>query len=238
MNVPHYPVIYVDLRADGSAHLNLAGRHIDYPPAPLADTRTAITRYATDIAVTLGRPVRMNSTGRDGTFTVAVHPTGTVTDLTTSTPPTQRPAPPAPTPAPPTAHPADVDAIQLVSTRRAAPIVTLTLDTGGSVTIAHSALIGRHPLPSPDNPTEQLIQVRDATRTLSKTHFRIHHTQDRFTITDQGSANGTTLHRADAPPRHLRPHQAYDLRDNDVIAAGEVTFHVTVTHRPETEIRS
>jgi predicted component of type VI protein secretion system len=83
-NVPSYPVIYVDVHTDGSAHLNIAGRHIDYPQAPLSETRAAITRYAVTIATLLGRPVRMTTSDPDATFNIAVHPNGTVTELTPS----------------------------------------------------------------------------------------------------------------------------------------------------------
>jgi hypothetical protein len=79
--IPSYPVIYVDVRADGSAHVNVAGRHIDYPAGPLADTRAAVTRYAVEMALTLGRPVRINTTDPAGTFRMAAHPDGTLTDL-------------------------------------------------------------------------------------------------------------------------------------------------------------
>ena len=81
-SIPNYPVINVDVRADGSAHVNVAGRHLDFPAGPVATTRVAVIRYAVDVAIALGRPVRMTSTGRDGTWKLAVHPNGSVSDLT------------------------------------------------------------------------------------------------------------------------------------------------------------
>jgi hypothetical protein len=93
--IPSYPVIYVDVRADGSAHLNVAGRHIYYPAGPLADTRAAVTRYAVDMALTLGRPVRINTTDPAGTFRMAAHPNGTLTDLAPAEASTPTPARPS-----------------------------------------------------------------------------------------------------------------------------------------------
>lgn len=83
--IPSYPVIIVDVHADGSAHVNVAGRHIDYPSAPIPDTRAAVTRYAVELAQTMARPVRMNTTDPQGTWNLAVHPDGTVTDLAPAT---------------------------------------------------------------------------------------------------------------------------------------------------------
>lgn len=79
--VPAYPVVYVDVAADGSAHVNVAGRHDHFDPADRATTRQAVTGYAAAIAAELRRPVRMKITDPDGQWLVAVHPTGTVTEL-------------------------------------------------------------------------------------------------------------------------------------------------------------
>lgn len=79
--VPAYPVVYVDVAADGSAHVNVAGRHDHFDPADPTTTRQAVTGYAAAIAAELRRPVRMKITDPDGQWLVAVHPTGTVTEL-------------------------------------------------------------------------------------------------------------------------------------------------------------
>lgn len=67
--VPAYPVVYVD------------GRHDHFDPADPATTRQAVTGYAAAIAAELRRPVRMKITDPHGQWLVAVHPTGTVTEL-------------------------------------------------------------------------------------------------------------------------------------------------------------
>lgn len=79
--VPAYPVVYVDVAPDGSAHVNVAGRHEHFDAAPSDVTRRAVTAYATAVAAELHRPLRMQITDPDGKWLVAVHPNGTVTDL-------------------------------------------------------------------------------------------------------------------------------------------------------------
>ncbi|HOV99840.1 MAG TPA: FHA domain-containing protein [Rhodoglobus sp.] len=79
--VPAYPVVYVDVAPDGSAHVNVAGRHEHLDSAPSDVTRRAVTEYATAVAAELHRPLRMQITDPDGKWLVAVHPNGTVTDL-------------------------------------------------------------------------------------------------------------------------------------------------------------
>ena len=79
--IPAYPVVYVDVAVDGSAHVNVAGRHEHFDPAPSDVTRRAVTAYAAAVAAELRRPVRTRITDPDGQWLVAVHPTGTVTDL-------------------------------------------------------------------------------------------------------------------------------------------------------------
>jgi len=79
--VPSYPVIYVNVSADGSGHLNVAGQHHDYPVGSPEYTRRAVTAFATDLAGELRRAVRMQITDSQGQWLVAVHPNGTVTDL-------------------------------------------------------------------------------------------------------------------------------------------------------------
>lgn len=79
--IPAYPIVYVDVASDGSAHVNVAGRHEHFDPAPGDVTRRAVTAYAAAVAAELHRPVRTRITDPDGQWLVAVHPTGTVTDL-------------------------------------------------------------------------------------------------------------------------------------------------------------
>lgn len=79
-DVPSYPVVDVDLRADGSAHVNIAGDHTDLPPGDLPATRAAVIAIAQQVAAALGRPVRMRAADPQGIWHNAVHPDGTVTE--------------------------------------------------------------------------------------------------------------------------------------------------------------
>lgn len=90
--VPPYPVVYVDVARDGSAHVNVAGRHENFDPGPSEATRSAVTAYAAGVAAELRRPVRMRITDPDGQWLVAVHPNGTVTELADAAPAARRPA--------------------------------------------------------------------------------------------------------------------------------------------------
>ena len=114
--IPSYPVIHVDVRADGSAHVNVAGRHIDYPAGPIVDTRAAVIRYAVEMARTLGRPVRMTTTDPAGTFELAAHTDGTVSDLTTEAKSKRRRRTPL------EQNPATVTAIEPGTPRQATPL--------------------------------------------------------------------------------------------------------------------
>jgi len=80
-HVPVFPLIHVALNDDGSAHLNVTGRHVDFPAAPAEETRAAVILYAAKVAAGLHRPVRMTTSGPDGTWLIAVAPDQTVIDL-------------------------------------------------------------------------------------------------------------------------------------------------------------
>jgi hypothetical protein len=256
-NVPSYPVIYVDVHADGSAHLNIAGRHIDYPPAPVGETRTLITQYAVTVAVSLGRPVRMTTSDPDGTFKIAVHPDGTVSELTTAAgkprrltrspthPPQQAPSPehdPASL-VPPSAAQGEASLLgeleptRMVS-RQAAIIAVLTFDTGATYSIHRSALVGRRPSAPHDEPVDQLLRVNDLTVTLSKNHFRIDQKNGKFWIADLGSANGTIVQHPASAPVILSPGKRQELRHRDVLLVGDVTITVALEQARPAEVYS
>lgn len=131
--VPPYPVIYVNVAADGSGHLNVAGQHHDYPVGSPECTRRGVTAFATELAGELRRPVRLRITDPQGQWLVAVHPNGSVTDLeaaakkprrarkqSVAVPPSPRPTPTAPQSA--ATFPAPVPPAYRVPTRPSAPV--------------------------------------------------------------------------------------------------------------------
>ncbi|HAM12875.1 MAG: hypothetical protein CL820_07055 [Croceicoccus sp.] len=144
--IPAYPVVYVDVAVDGSAHVNVAGRHEHFDPAPSDVTRRAVTAYAAAVAAELRRPVRTRITDPDGQWLVAVHPTGTVTDLaeapqkaarprrqTVTVPAAQAPQCPAPNPECPPPGTASAPTLYRPPARVAAPIAPLPAPEVGTV---------------------------------------------------------------------------------------------------------
>lgn len=256
--IPSYPVIHVDVGADGSAHVNVAGRHIDYPAAALPDTRAAVTRYAVGMALELGRPVRIHTTDPAGVFRMAAHPDGTVTDLASADGKPERRRRPQPGPAPTAAptvviprptRPAPAAAAAARMPHAAAEVApaapqhalataVLTFSSGDTVAVTGSALIGRRPTPLEDEPVDDLVTIDDTTRTMSKTHFRVEWHKDRLWISDRGAANGVILRRDGETAATLTAWQPCELQHGDVLLIGDVTVTVTTDDPTQTETRS
>jgi len=211
--IPNYPVIMVDVRADGSAHLNVAGRHVDYPAGDVTETRTAVIAYAADLARSMNRPVRMTTSGPDSIWKLAVHPNGTVTDLTAeNAKPTRRPRTP----------------LEQRPSAAAVPIATLTSSTGEVARIRAATLLGRQPTAQGGKNTDELLTVDDGTRTISKTHARVEWRDGALWITDHQSANGTIVDRPGQNPVNLTAGQPYQLIAGDVLRLGDMTFTVNM----------
>lgn len=79
--IPNYPVVHVTVRPDGSAHVNAAGDHQDYPAGAVDETRERVLAYAIAVATRLGRGVRMTTVDPDGEWKLGVYPDGEVLDL-------------------------------------------------------------------------------------------------------------------------------------------------------------
>lgn len=79
--IPSYPVVHVTMQSDGSAHVNVAGKHVDYPAAEVDVTRAQVIAYAIDVAARMGRGVRMTTVDSDGEWKLGVYPDGEVVDL-------------------------------------------------------------------------------------------------------------------------------------------------------------
>ena len=255
--IPNYPVIMVDVRADGSAHVNVAGRHVDYPAGDVTETRTAVIAYAAGLARSMNRPVRMTTSGPDGTWKLAVHPNSTVTDLLPDNAKAKRrrrtmhaqPSADAPGTtatierATGAAVPVSVPVVErsdFVETTplvqrppvAALPTATLTFSTGAVARIRAATLLGRRPSAETDESTDELLAellaVDDDSRTISKTHARLEWQDGRLWITDRRSANGTIVDRPGQNPVELAAGQPYRLIAGDVVRLGEVTFTVSM----------
>lgn len=89
--IPHFPVVHGNIYPDGSAHINFAGHDVPLTPANLNEARAQITSYAVAVARdVLHRPVRLTTVDPDGTWTLAAHPDGRVTDLAPAARPAKR----------------------------------------------------------------------------------------------------------------------------------------------------
>lgn len=53
--IPNYPVVHVTVHPDGSAHVNAAGDHQNYPAGDVDATRERVLVYAIAVATRLGR---------------------------------------------------------------------------------------------------------------------------------------------------------------------------------------
>jgi hypothetical protein len=93
-DIPAFPNVIITMQADGSAHMNVAGTHVDYPAGPIQETRDAIVFDVLQVATHLKRPVRMTTTDPDGTeWLLAVRPDGSLVDLTPPQPRKRRAQP-------------------------------------------------------------------------------------------------------------------------------------------------
>ncbi len=239
--IPTYPVIHVNLTADGAAHVNVAGDHRDYPPGPIETTREQIIQYAIEVAARLGRGVRMTTVDPDGQWKLAVFPSGEVEPLEPAptrgrgrSTPTVRIAldeeavtvlrapttPPRPTP--PT------------RTAARAPVAVLRFTTGDVARIPERAILGREPEVAHQVAAEgwQQVEVIDTSKTMSRVHAEVLWSGDQLLIRDLGSGNGTAVRRPSGDVE-LDPATPFELRSGDTLMFGpEVSATVTIEMRP------
>ena len=240
-DIPHFPLITVVVRVDGSAYVYVAGRHVDFPAAPLAATRTAITSYAVDLAQSLARSIRMHTTDPSGTWQMAVHPDGSVTELED-----QHPSPladtsglaalPATAPVGSVCLPKSISVVSpLPRTQLRSTVATLTFTSGQTTVVHGSALIGRRPTTRLDEAVDQLITVGDMSATASKTHLQLGWQAELLWATDRHSGNGTTCSRASEPAMRLVPGKPHLLLHGDTVRIGDLAFTVSLWRPDEAE---
>ena len=132
------------------------------------------------------------------------------------------PAPALPAPALPTTAPKPA-ATATNSTTASAPAsasyAALLLDTGQSIPVNRTIVLGR--APSPQRATDSPIPVEDQTRSLSRTHVRIAPSEGGITIEDLNSANGTRARSPNGQTHTLVPGQPIELPMNSQLLLGE-----------------
>ena len=136
--------------------------------------------------------------------------------------PTTAPALPTTAPALPTTAPKPA-ATATNSTTASAPAsasyAALLLDTGQSIPVNRTIVLGR--APSPQRATDSPIPVEDQTRSLSRTHVRIAPSEGGITIEDLNSANGTRARSPNGQTHTLVPGQPIELPMNSQLLLGE-----------------
>ena len=99
------------------------------------------------------------------------------------------------------------------------PHTGLLLDTGQSIPVDRTIVLGR--APSPVSPGDVPIPVDDQTRSLSRTHVRITPTASGFSIVEMNSANGTRARSRNGRSHTLVPGQPLELPLNSQLLLGE-----------------
>lgn len=99
------------------------------------------------------------------------------------------------------------------------PHTGLLLDTGQSIPVDRTIVLGR--APSPVSPGDVPIPVDDQTRSLSRTHVRITPTASGISIVDMNSANGTRARTPNGRTHTLVPGQPLELPLNSQLLLGE-----------------
>ena len=132
------------------------------------------------------------------------------------------PEPAVPAPALPTTAPKPA-ATATNSTTASAPAsasyAALLLDTGQSIPVNRTIVLGR--APSPQRATDSPIPVEDQTRSLSRTHVRIAPSEGGIMIEDLNSANGTRARSPNGQTHTLVPGQPIELPMNSQLLLGE-----------------
>ena len=132
------------------------------------------------------------------------------------------PEPAVPAPALPTTAPkpaATATNSTMASAPASASYAALLLDTGQSIPVNRTIVLGR--APSPQRATDSPIPVEDQTRSLSRTHVRIAPSEGGITIEDLNSANGTRARSPNGQTHTLVPGQPIELPMNSQLLLGE-----------------
>ncbi|WP_394770896.1 FHA domain-containing protein [Lacisediminihabitans sp.] len=253
--IPNYPVVHVTVQPDGSAHVNAAGDHQNYPAADVDETRERVLAYAIAVATRLGRGVRMTTVDPDGEWKLGVYPDGEVVDLAPAPPKgrtaakvsTSRPPagavikgePSAPSKESPTVvleRTTDRTVIAPRAPRQphqpGTPVATLKFSTGETAIIGPPAIIGRNPSAlAADVAGAQLIVVSDRSRTVSRMHADVAWVGGKLTVSDRGAGNGTSITRPSTGQFDLTPGKPYELLDGDLLHIGpDVACAVAISY--------
>lgn len=136
-----------------------------------------------------------------------------------ATPPTRQRPVAAPPQGAPRSAPRPASATHVAGPSTNGPHTGLLLDTGQSIPVDRTIVLGR--APSPVSPGDVPIPVDDQTRSLSRTHVRISPTASGISIVDMNSANGTRARTPNGRTHTLVPGQPLELPLNSQLLLGE-----------------
>ena len=134
-------------------------------------------------------------------------------------PPTRQRPVAAPPQGAPRSAPRPASATHAAGPSTNGPHTGLLLDTGQSIPVDRTIVLGR--APSPVSPGDVPIPIDDQTRSLSRTHVRITPTASGISIVDMNSANGTRARTPNGRTHTLVPGQPLELPLNSQLLLGE-----------------
>ena len=257
--IPSYPVVHVTVQPDGSAHVNAAGDHRNYPAGDLEETRAQVKAYAIAVANRLGRGVRMSTTEPHGEWKLGVYPDGEVVDLAPApvkgrasakaVPPQRRPVAAAPLEPPTLTNEMTTvviernerDVVPPPAARGSQPpaataVATLKFSTGDIAIIGPPASIGRNPSSVVlGRGGSQLVVISDHSRSVSRAHADVAWINGKLMVTDRAAGNGTSITRPTKGRFDLPPGKPCESLDGDVLHIGtDVTCSVTISYVRDT----
>jgi hypothetical protein len=101
------------------------------------------------------------------------------------------------------------------------PVFEMRVSTGERIDVSGTGLLGRRPIPREGETFDQLIALRDTTRSVSKTHLEFGHEDGEFWVVDRFSSNGTVLRRQREAPLLLEPGRRYRVPRGARIELGD-----------------
>ena len=188
------------------------------PSAPAAPTQASpYTAPARPQGAPLAPPTRQRPAQPAAPAQASSRTTPTRPQSAPATPPTRQ----RPVAAPPQGAPRSAPRPAAAKPAAGAngPHTGLLLDTGQSIPVDRTIVLGR--APSPVSPGDVPIPVDDQTRSLSRTHVRITPTASGISIVDMNSANGTRARTPNGRTHTLVPGQPLELPLNSQLLLGE-----------------
>lgn len=121
----------------------------------------------------------------------------------------------------PAPHPDDDVEATRITRRAAKPQVRLVFDDGRELELRSAALIGRNPAGRAEESVDQLIDVPDQGRSVSKTHLHLRVEASAVWVTDRNSTNGSAISTPDGTRTQLRPGEAVRADAGSTIHFGD-----------------